>query len=326
LAGVLAAGVVLVLGGGIASADLGSDPKPPTTTTGAGGNGTSYTARVTYTPRGIGTGGQPITSTDGNFTPPVCWYSSFTPAQFKAEIDRRYLVAGHSGAGTVYDYYNQVQSRMNQIRYHQGDEGSWWVLTWDASLFNTPNAWCPYTTDWYWSPPGNPPKGAITPKILAEAAYRQLRLVSQGVALSPKAGNQKVNLPTYVSYTAPAAQESVTARLTEPDGTVVAATVVAQPDGLHVDAGTSYADPQSCDYRLSGAGSGAAASFDSAHADCNITYRRASAGTYPLGARMTWRVWWTATATPQPNGAALPDGLSRYQQDVTVQEIQTVNR
>jgi hypothetical protein len=37
-------------------------------------------------------------------------------------------------------------------------------------------------------------------------------------------------------------------------------------------------------------------------------------------------VWWTPTADVEPNGTALPDGLSPYKAPVTVEEIQSVNR
>lgn len=293
---------------------------------GATGDGTSYQVHVKYTHRGTsdGDGAAPVTSSDANFSPPVCWYTSFTPDQFHAEIDRRYDEAGQEGAGTVSDYYNQVQSDMSDIKYHKGDKGSWWVLTWDDNALNEPGATCPYNTGWIWEPPADPPEGAISPQVLAQAAYGQLKLPTKGVELSPKPGNQKVNLPTYVDFKEADAQVSVTAQLTEPNGDTVAATVVAQPYSLHVEAGTRYASPESCDYRLGQSGEGA--SLDSSGAACNITYTKASAGTYTFTAAMTWRVSWTPTAEVRPDGTPLPDGRSDSDQPVTVEEIQTVNR
>lgn len=286
----------------------------------ASGSGSEYQVHVNYTHRGEGSGAQPVRYS-GSFTPPVCWYTAMTPEQFHAELDRRYTNAGQNREDTVYNYYNQVESDMNSIKYHQGDKGSWWVLTYDDSRLNDGNApMCPYEQGWMWQPPANPPKGAITPEVLADAAYGQMKLPSRGVTLSPVAQNQKVNLPTYVAFRQAAAEVSVTAQVTEPDGQVIAATVVARPSNLHVDAGTQYADPGSCDYTMSGA------KLNSAGAGCNITYTRASAGTYPFTADMTWRVWWSPTATPQDNGTALEPGYSESHQDVTVQEIQAVNR
>jgi hypothetical protein len=95
---------------------------------------------------------------------------------------------------------------------------------------------------------------------------------------------------------------------------------------LRVDAGTSYAQPQTCEYTFADSGGGY--SLDSAGAACNITYRKATlGGTYPLRAEITWHVTWTPTAAPQPDaGQELPTGYSDFQQDVTVEEIQAVNR
>jgi hypothetical protein len=41
---------------------------------------------------------------------------------------------------------------------------------------------------------------------------------------------------------------------------------------------------------------------------------------------MTWSVTWNPSAAPTIDGEALPNGFSEFQQDVTVQEIQAVNR
>lgn len=318
-AGVGVVGLVasLALTSGTAYADISADPTPTSTAT---GDGSTYQVHVNYTHRGEGDNPTAV-KYSGSFTPPVCWYTAMTPDQFKAEIDRRYTNAGQKREDTVYNYYNQVQSDMNQVKYHQGDDGSWWVLTWDDSRLNDPGAaMCAYQDSWMWRPPADPPAGQITPEVLADAAYGQMKLPSRGVTLSPVAQNQKVNLPTYVAFTQAAAQVSVTAQVTEPDGTVVAATVVAQPSNLHVDAGTQYASPTSCDYAMDGA------KLNSAGSGCNITYNRASHGTYPFTADMTWHVWWSPTADPRPDGTGLEDGYSESQQDVTVQEIQAINR
>lgn len=320
----LSAAAVLVLGSGSAVADITSNPSPPSSS-GAHGDGLTYYVHVNYTRRGVSSADdpQPITSSSANFTPPVCWYKSFTPEQFKSEIDRRYNAAGHSGAETVYNYYNEVQSQMSAIKYHQGDKGSWWVLTWDDSVLNNPNApLCPYDTGWMWQGPADPPPPLkISPQVLAQAAYGQMKLPTKGVTLSPVPDNQKVNLPTYVSFRNGVSQVSVTAQLDN-----VAATVVAVPERLHVDAWTSYADPESCDYSFTG--SGGKYALNSADAGCNVTYRKAtqSGDSYSFQAELTWRVTWTPSANAQPGGQGLPDGFSDFGQPVTVQEIQSVNR
>jgi len=316
---------LLVAGSTSASAFNGGKPVA-TTTTDTGKDGDTYRTHVTFTQRGgtdAGDESQPVTSSNVDFAPPVCWYESMTPTEFEAELTRRYNQAGKDNAGTVYNYYNQVQSDMNAIKYHQGDDGSWWVLAWDEDALNSGNALnCAYTTSWLWQAAGTPePAGTLTPEILSKAAYGRMKLPTRKVALKPVPENQKVNFPTYVSFAAALPEVSVTAQLA-----TVAATVVAVPYSLHVEAGTSYAAPASCDYTFTPSGGGYA--VNSADAACNVTYQKATApgSTYPLTAKITWRVTWTPTATPQLGGEGMPDGTSQSQQAVTVQEIQTLNR
>jgi len=246
-----------------------------------------------------------------------------TPVEFKAVLEKWYEEAGARGSGTESTYYNMIQSQLNAIQYHQGDDGSWWVLAWDEDALNSGNASsCLYDTGWLWQPAANPvPAGVLTPEVLAQAAYGRMKLPTRKVTLNPVPQNQKVNLPTHVSFAAALPEVSVTAQLA-----TVAATVVAVPYSLHVEAGTSYADPVSCDYTFTPSGAGYV--VNSADAGCNVTYRKANAagGTYPLTAEITWHVTWTPTATPQPGGEAMDDGNSQSQQAVTVEEIQTVNR
>jgi enoyl reductase len=317
--------VLLVAGSTSASAFNGGKPVA-TTTTDTGKDGDTYHTHVTFTQRGgadAGDDSQPVTSSDADFAPPVCWYESMTPAEFEVEIDRRYNEAGAEHAGTIYDYYNQIQSQMNAIKYHQGDDGSWWVLAWDEVALNSGNAApCSYDTGWLWQAAGTPePAGTLTPEILSQAAYGRMKLPTRKVTLSPVPQNQTVNFPTYVSFAAAIPEVSVTAQLA-----TVAATVRAVPYSLHVEAGTSYAAPASCDYTFTSSGGGYA--VNSADAACNVTYQKANApgSTYPLTAQITWHVTWTPTPTPQPDGEGMPNGTSQSQQAVTVQEIQTVNR
>ncbi|MBC9726109.1 hypothetical protein [Streptomyces sp. TRM68367] len=96
---------------------------------------------------------------------------------------------------------------------------------------------------------------------------------------------------------------------------------------LRVDAGTADADPQSCTYDLVKGKDGYL--VDGEDAGCKATYRRSSgSGTYPFKASITWKVTWTDSADPEgpPQQPGLPDGLSTFEQDVAVKEIQSVNR
>jgi enoyl reductase len=55
-----------------------------------------------------------------------------------------------------------------------------------------------------------------------------------------------------------------------------------------------------------------------------VKYLRSSGnGTYPLRATITWKIHWTGS---DGTGDDLPDGTFGATQDVTVQEIQAVNR
>lgn len=57
---------------------------------------------------------------------------------------------------------------------------------------------------------------------------------------------------------------------------------------------------------------------------CGIEYLRSSGdGTYPLEATVTWKVTGTGTGVP---GGTLPSGTFGNEQNITVEEIQSINR
>lgn len=57
---------------------------------------------------------------------------------------------------------------------------------------------------------------------------------------------------------------------------------------------------------------------------CGLTYLRSSGdGAYKLKATITWEIRWTGTGVP---GSDLLDGAFGAEQDVTVAEIQSINR
>ncbi|MFJ5614122.1 hypothetical protein ACIQCJ_32685 [Streptomyces sp. NPDC093221] len=278
--------------------------------------GTGYTG---------GNGTQPITSSNANWSPPDCWYEAFTPDEFEAVLDERYYAAGNRNAGSVYNYLYGVRSDMTAIKYHRGDDGSWWLLVYNRDLPENTAGSCTLSDGWKWVDAGNPPPpGAITAEQLSQVAYAATKLPARKVTLSPGANNQKVNLATYVKFADALPQVYVTAQVPHPP---VAATVVAQPYALHVEAGTSYASPQSCDYVFKRVGN--QYNIDTEGSGCNITYRKATAagGAYTLRAQITWKVHWTATADQNgPVAGPMDDGYTTSEQDVTVQEIQAVNR
>lgn len=309
----------------VASAGDGSPP-PSSSSTPTSANG-RLSSRVTVTGPGKsgGSGTQPITSSDVNFSPPDCWYESFTPDEFKGVLDQRYTDAGNNHAGTIYDYYYGVRNNMEDIHYHKGDDGSWWLLVYNPDLPADTGGNCTLTEGWRWVGPGDPPvPGVVTAKMLSDVAYKETQLPVGKIQLSPSAQNQKVNLATYVKFAAALPETWVTAQVPNPP---VAATVVADPYSLHVEAGTGFADPRSCDYRF--VPSGDAYNVDTSGSGCNLTYRKATphGGSYTLTVQITWHVHWTASADRNgPVAQTLADGYTTTTQNVTVQEIQAVNR
>ncbi|WP_326807202.1 MULTISPECIES: hypothetical protein [unclassified Streptomyces] len=89
------------------------------------------------------------------------------------------------------------------------------------------------------------------------------------------------------------------------------------------------ADPRTCTYDLTKAEGGY--EVDSQGTDCNITYQRTSGKgrSYPFKASLVWDVTWTDTAGPDGppmRDPALADSQSTFEQDVTVEEIQSIVR
>ncbi len=269
--------------------------------------------------------GAPLVSSDASYAPPPCWYEPrFTPEQYLVYY-RQSLVGWDTGKSYVKKQLDTLEGE----HYNIGKKGLWWQLDYNTSMpaFTALDD-CPYQDDTIWVPTGDPtpPPGALTPEELSRIAYSATRLPAPPVTLSPSPAKQVVNLPTYVSFAAPLRRVWVTASLHEL-GVDIAATTVATPVSLRVDAGTADASPGSCTYPLTAAGGGYR--VDSRHAGCNITYRRSTGGgSYPLTARITWKVTWTASRDPDgpAERPALPDGLSTYRRAVAVREIQTVVR
>ncbi|MFB7494080.1 hypothetical protein ACFC09_05145 [Streptomyces sp. NPDC056161] len=260
------------------------------------------------------------TSSDANWKPPVCWYEPM----YSADEYEKFIKDAYGGAREPAASYAK---KRDEEDYHKGDKGLWWQVQFRDDDYSTA---CPVTTDnWeIWVPPADPrpDPNKLTPEMLSELAYNSTKLPTPPVLLSPAADRLIVNLGTRVKLDSDFDRVWTTASI-DYKGVRLAATTVATPVALKIDAGTADADPKSCTYDLvKGAGG---YTVDSGDAGCNVTYRRSSgSGTYPLKASITWKVTWTDSA--DPDGPArqpgLPDGLSTFEQDVTVKEIQAVNR
>jgi enoyl reductase len=262
------------------------------------------------------------TSSDANWEPPVCWYEPmYTPEEYEKFIKGAY--GGAAGGSPAADYAKKREKE----KYHKGDEGLWWQVQFPDDTYDKA---CPVTTDnWeIWVPPADPQPdpNKVTPEILSELAFNSTKLPTPPVELQPRADRLLVNLGTRVAFKGDLDRVWTTASL-DYKGVQLAATTVATPVALKVDAGTADADPQSCTYDLVKGKDGYKA--DSEDSGCNVTYLRSSGtGTYPFKASITWKVTWTDSADPDgpPQQPGLPDGLSTFEQDVTVKEAQAVNR
>jgi hypothetical protein len=171
-------------------------------------------------------------------------------------------------------------------------------------------------------------KNAVTPQVLAELAYNRITLPDTKVTLAPE-DITKVNLPTWAWLDkATFKTVSVTAAL-DVAGLNISATTTAKPVSLRLEPGTSDAEtyPASGECQLNGddsIGAPYAKGKAGQTPPCGIKYLRSSGdGTYKLRATITWAVSWTGTGG---TGGDLPDGTFGTTQDITVQEIQAVNR
>lgn len=302
-----------------------AQPAPPSSGNGSGGNSGSGTigAHIQLSQSRTGGSSSPTakaTSANANWKPPVCWYEPmYTPDEYEEFIKSSYKGAREPAA-------SYAKERADED-YHKGDKGLWWQVQFRNDSYTDA---CPVTpADWeIWVPPAQPKAdpNQLTPKTLSELAYNSAKLPTPPVVLSPAPERLKVNLGTRVKLDGDFGRVWTTASINY-KGVQMAATTVATPVALHVEAGTPDADPGTCTYDLVKGDKGY--TVDSRDAACNVTYRRSSGtGTYPFKASITWKVTWTASA--DPDGPAqqpgLPDGLSTYEQNVTVKEIQAVNR
>ncbi|MFF8655437.1 hypothetical protein [Streptomyces huasconensis] len=261
----------------------------------------------------------------GPWEPPLCWSQpKFTPKQYMEEQKKTAPIDPNTGK--TLPGWNEGKE------FHEGDEGAWWYRTYAVDQLKSGNLElgdmekCSTIKGVQWVEEGDQPQDAISPLALAGLAYAETKLPAPPVTLRPAADNQIVKLPTHVKFDAPLERVWVTASFRHL-GVNLAATTVATPVALRVDAGTDFADPKTCDYDLTKAKSGY--QVDTSGSDCNIAYQKSSGkGSYPLRAQITWKVTWTNSANPAgpPQQPALPEGLSTFEQDVTVKEVQSVNR
>ncbi|MCX5422843.1 hypothetical protein [Streptomyces sp. NBC_00078] len=311
---------------------VGGDPNPGSDTSTSGNasdNGTLSAGVIVFdrSKNGTGASAGPVISTT-SWSPPACWYApKYTPAGLKA-----YLEPTWESESTGYEWDAQQRDRYvnghpyKDFNKDKTGKGYWWDSYVNESF---PPGWNKCTKPIFWVDKGDPPPAdidnAVTPKILAELAYNEIRVPGTKVTLAP-AGTTKVNLPTWAWLDGAAFKPvSVTASVPVLG---ISATTTAEPVSLKIEPGTTDAQtyPASGVCQINNGRIGEPYAKGKAHdtPPCGVEYLRSSGNdTYPLKATITWKIHWTGS---DGAGGDLPDGTFGATQDVTVQEIQAVNR
>nr|WP_030859913.1 hypothetical protein [Streptomyces sp. NRRL S-37] len=263
-----------------------------------------------------------------SWSPPPCWYApKYTPEQLQKHLEPIWEAGstGYEWDAKQREKYNADDEKKGFNKDKSG-EGYWWGSYVDKSY---PPGWDSCDEDYFWVDTGDAPpaniENAITPEILAELAYAEIRVPGTEVTLAP-AEATKVNLPTWAWLDgAEFKPVSVTASVEEIG---LEATATAEPVSLEIKPGTPDAEtyPASgvCEINDGRIGE----QYEKGKADktppCGVKYLRSSGdGTFPLQATVTWEIHWTGTGGA---GGDLPDGEFGATQDVEVQEIQAINR
>ncbi|MET9733895.1 hypothetical protein ABZZ79_25545 [Streptomyces sp. NPDC006458] len=303
-------------------------------------------ARIQYSgavAKGGGRGN--VTSADVNWTPPPCWYAPFLGAKdFKKkmseDIERQKPGAGsgHAGSalGELQRHYEDGYGWTDTPGYKdynvdKDGEGMFWAAVENPDEPDIlKRSSCNDLPFWVENGDAPPPQyeEAITPEILAALAYQHMQLPDTDVTLAPE-GTTKVNLPTWAWLDKAVFDEvQATAAINAP-GFNIQATTTARPVALKLEPGTEDAEtyPASGECAIN-ADDSIGEPYAKGRADetppCGLRYLRSSGnGTYKLRATITWEIAWTGTGGA---GGDLPDGTFGTEQDITVQEIQSVNR
>jgi enoyl reductase len=267
----------------------------------------------------------------GNWTPPACWYApKYTPAQFKKEREAVWAAGSTGSQWDLEQRQHYVEGKpYKNFNLGKTGKGYWWDSYVNEARLGDPSTMdCDKPT--FWVDEGDPPPPnipqAVTPEILARLAYAEIRVPGTDIELAPE-NNTTVNLPTWAWLDkATFKPVSVTASIPLLD---IQATTTATPVSLRIEPGTKDAElhPPSGECTIKANGS-IGTPYTNGTADktppCGLTYLHSSGnGTYKLQATITWKINWTGTGSA---GGNLPDGTFGNSQNITVQEIQSINR
>ncbi|MFE0511105.1 hypothetical protein [Streptomyces sp. NPDC058964] len=334
LIALVAASVTLLPGTAVAygpGEGQGAQPTGPSGNSNKNGTISATAGAVVYdlSKNGSGQSTGPVTSMT-TWTPPACYYApKYTPAQLKAYLEPVWAVdsTGYQWDATQRDRYVNGHP-YKDFNKDKAGKGYWWDSYVMPGREDDPGA-LDCTRPIFWvddntAPPADIPQ-AVTPQILAELAYNQIRVPGPKVALAPANGT-KVNLPTWAWLDgAQFRPVSVTASVPVLG---IYATTTAEPVSLKIGPGTSdaesYPAPGVCDITGGRIGEPYAQGKANETPPCGVKYLRSSGnGTFPLRATITWQIHWKGS---DGTGNRLPDGTFGATQDVAVQEIQAVNR
>ncbi|MFB7090895.1 hypothetical protein [Streptomyces sp. NPDC056296] len=279
---------------------------------------------------GSGQSAGPVASAT-NWTPPACYYApKYTPEQLEKTLEPIWAAesTGYQWDAEQRDKYVKGNPYKDFNKEKSG-EGYWWDSYVTTGREGDPGA-LDCKEDIFWvdtndDPPADIPQ-AITPEVLAQLAYAEIRVPSTEVDLAPENAT-KVNLPTWAWLDgAKFKPVSVTASVPLLG---VQATTTAEPVSVEIDPGTADAEiyPASgvCEIENGAIGEPYAQGKADETPPCGVKYLRSSGdGSYQLKATVTWKIHWTGTGVDGEQN--LPDGAFGGEQDVVVQEIQAVNR
>ncbi|UXY27835.1 hypothetical protein N8I87_15465 [Streptomyces sp. HUAS TT20] len=275
-----------------------------------------------------------VTSTT-TWTPPACYYApKYSPAELK-----KYLQSIWDQESTGYqwdqeqrdEYENggETPGTYKDFNKDKTGKGYWWDSYVTPGREGDPGALdCDKSIFWVdkgEAPPADIPQ-AVTPEVLAQLAYAEIRVPSTKVQLAPQ-DTTKVNLPTWAWLDAAEFKPvSVTASVPVLG---IEATTTAEPVSLKIEPGTDDATTYPASGVCQNNGGRIGEAYAKGKADetppCGVKYLRSSGeGSYKLKATITWKIHWTGTGVNGERG--LPDGTFGAEQDVVVQEIQAVNR
>ncbi|MEV7324507.1 hypothetical protein [Streptomyces sp. NPDC093970] len=285
---------------------------------------------ITYDRSKNGSGGSvgPVSSVT-SWTPPACWYApKYSPADFQAYVEPIWEAGSTGDAWDASQRDRYVDGHpYKDFNKDKAGKGYWWDSYVNKSF---PPGWDKCDQPYFWVDTGDAPPAdipnTVTPEILAKLAYNEIRVPSKDVSLAP-ANTTKVNLPTWAWLDGATFKPvSVTARI---DVLGMWATTTAEPVALKIDPGTSdavtYPASGVCQIHNHTVGEKYGAGDADRTPPCGVRYLHSSGdGTYQLKATVTWHISWTGSDGGAPHD--LPDGTFGRSQDVTVQEIQSVNR